>query len=345
MKKLLLLLAVYIAVLFPCSGVISADQVTNPFISTNPFSFGGSGGDGGITVEIDPVYRANLANLVTEAELDALHESILSDINELTIEERDPIYAADKSGTMQLGDVKVAGSLTLGGPPLSNAEATNKAYVDSAIGSASQDLLDEIRDIPNEVTYTTESTLYEQNVYIPHVQSPSGDIALATMMEITTHAQNDQGYWNFLQNVANQVTADQALNTQLQIKVNELVARIAVLENNPTPDPEPVYDMTSGLTLHTPALLGLLGLEIGSIDLIGLGWTAPGDGILVVDGASAIGLLTPVWIAVNGVKADPSGTVVLQLLGNGQSGQIEVREGDIVTQEGMGNITFYKRIS
>ncbi len=56
--------------------------------------------------------------------------------------ETDPIYTADKAGNMQLGDVEIAGSLTLGQPPLSPAEATNKAYVDSAIGSATQDVAD-----------------------------------------------------------------------------------------------------------------------------------------------------------------------------------------------------------
>ncbi len=56
--------------------------------------------------------------------------------------ESDPAYASDKTGTMRLGDVEIAGSLTLGGPPLSNAEATNKAYVDSAIGAATQDVAD-----------------------------------------------------------------------------------------------------------------------------------------------------------------------------------------------------------
>ncbi len=78
--------------------------------------------------------------------------------------------------------------------------------------------------------------------------------------------------------------------------------------------------------------------------MIGIGWEVPGDGLLVVDGASTIGLLTPTWIAVNGTKADPSGAVLLQLLGDGQNGKIEVNTGDIVTQSGMGNITFYKRI-
>ncbi len=56
--------------------------------------------------------------------------------------ETDPVYTADKAGTMQLGDVEIAGSLTLGQPPLSPAEAANKAYVDSAIGSATQDVAD-----------------------------------------------------------------------------------------------------------------------------------------------------------------------------------------------------------
>lgn len=61
---------------------------------------------------------------------------------DVTFTESDPTYAADKSGTMQLGDVDISGSLTLSGPPLSPAEATNKAYVDSAIGAATQDVAD-----------------------------------------------------------------------------------------------------------------------------------------------------------------------------------------------------------
>lgn len=197
-----------------------------------------------------------------------------------------------------------------------------------------------------EVSYTTEITLYETDVQIPHVQSPDGDVPLAPLAEVILHAQNDIGYWNMLQMAMNQITANQALATKAQEQVNDLLARVAVLEDAPAPDPEPVYDMTSALTLHTPALLGALGLEIGSINLIGSGWTAPGDGLIVVDGASTIGLLTPVWIAVNGVKADPSGTVVLTLLGaDGASGEIKIAAGDVITQSGMGNITFYKRIS
>lgn len=197
-----------------------------------------------------------------------------------------------------------------------------------------------------EVSYTTETTLYEADVQIPHVQSPDGDLPIAPLAEVVLHAQNDQGYWKMLQMALNQITANQALATKLQQQINDLLTRVAVLENSPVPAPEPVYDMTSALTLHTPALLGLLGIEIGSVDLIGTGWTAPGDGLIVIDGASTIGLLTPTWIAVNGVKADPSGAVVLTLLGSdGSSGEIEISEGDVVTQSGMGNITFYKRIN
>ncbi len=195
-----------------------------------------------------------------------------------------------------------------------------------------------------EVTYTVEDTMYQMNVDIPHVQAPSGDVPLTPMTESVKHAQNDVGYWNTLQQVSNQLTSTQALATKLQGKIADLETRIAVLENAPEPDPEPVYDMASGLTLHTPALLGLLGIEIGGVDEIGSGWSAPSDGLLVIDGATAIGLLTPVWIAVNGVKADPSGAVVLQLLGDGENGEISISAGDVITQEGMGNITFYKRI-
>lgn len=197
-----------------------------------------------------------------------------------------------------------------------------------------------------DITYTTEDTFYTTDITIPHVQAPTGDIPLAPMSELVLHVSNDQGYWNYLQMAMNQITANQALATKSQQQINDLLERVAVLENTPMPDPEPVYDMTSALTLHTPALLGLLGLEIGSVDLIGSGWTAPGDGLIVIDGASTIGLLTPTWIAVNGVKADPSGTVVLTLLGSdGSSGEIKVAAGDVITQSGMGNITYYKRIS
>ncbi len=71
----------------------------------------------------------------------------------MTFAELDPTYAADKQGTMQLGDVEIAGSLTLGQPPLSPAEAANKSYVDSAIGGVEQDLLDF-----ESTVYTKEQT-------------------------------------------------------------------------------------------------------------------------------------------------------------------------------------------
>ena len=196
-----------------------------------------------------------------------------------------------------------------------------------------------------EVTYTVEDTTYQMGIDIPHVQAPSGDIPLTPMTESVKHAQNDVGYWGYLLQVMNQLTATQALNTKLQTRLINLEARVATLESIPPPEPEPVYDMAGGITLHTPALLGLLGIEIGGVDEIGSGWPAPSDGILVVDGATTIGLLTPIWIAINGVKADPSGTVVLQILGDGDNAEIAVRTGDIVTQSGMGNITFYRRIS
>ncbi len=202
-----------------------------------------------------------------------------------------------------------------------------------------------LSDIHPEIAYTTETTLYETNVQIPHVQGPDGDIPVAPLEELVLHAQNDQGYWAFTQETRNLLTSTQALNSKLQGQIQDLLNRVAVLEDTPPPDPEPVYDMATGLTLHTPALLGLLGITIGGVDNIGTGWTAPSDGLLVVDGASTIGLLTPVWVAVNGTKADPSGTVLLQLLGDGSNGEIEIKQNDVVTQSGMGNITFYKRVS
>ncbi len=160
---------------------------------------------------------------------------------------------------------------------------------------------------------------------------------------LVDHVENDKGYWSKLQEVDNKVISLGALLVQLQNSNNDLKKRVSILEDTPT-IVDPVYDMTNGKVLHTPPLIGLLNIEILGVDLIGSGWIAPNNGLIVVDNASIIGLLTPTWIAVNGVKADPSGTVILQLIGGTDSAQISINAGDIITQSGMGNITFYNEI-
>ncbi len=164
-------------------------------------------------------------------------------------------------------------------------------------------------------------------------------------LDMQTHAGNDIGYWNALQSAINKITANQAMLTEQQAKINDLLVRVAALEEAPIDTP-PVYDMSDPIVLHTPALLGLLGLEVGATGPLVLGsWTVPNDGKIVVDGAAAIGLLTPTWIAVNDEKVAPSGsTTVLTLIGSGSSGEFVVHTGDVITQSGTGNVTYYAEV-
>lgn len=186
--------------------------------------------------------------------------------------------------------------------------------------------MNDTANIPKLITFTTNST--------------------KRVVSFSDHVENDKGYWKTLQKTQNLVTSLQTILMGLQSSNNDLKARVAILEDQPVPEPDPVYDMTTGTVLHSPALIGILGLEILGIDEIGSGWTAPSDGLIVVDNASGISILSPNWIAVNGVKAAPSGsTVIIQVIGGSDGGNIPIKAGDIITQSGMGNITFYKRIN
>ncbi len=198
------------------------------------------------------------------------------------------------------------------------------------------------KSLEKEVTYTTETTLYQAEATIPHVQADSVDLPLAPLQEVVLHAQNDQGYWSKLQQLEALINNNQAMIMEQNKKIFELQTKVAALEEAPPPEPAPEYNMEDPLVLKTPPLIGLLGIEIGGINVIGNGYTVESDGLVVIDGASTIGLLTPTWIAVNGEKADPaSELIVLTIIGGGNTGQFTVKTGDIITESGMGTVTFY----
>ncbi len=218
---------------------------------------------------------------------------------------------------------------------------------------------------PNVPTYTTaqygqavsDGTLKTNDlIYVSDGEDPvtglpgiymfvGENYSIATSTALKNHIDNDKGYWATLLDVQNKVIANQALLTQQQTMINNLMTRVAALEDAPI-DPPPTYDMSNPTVLKTPPLIGLLGLEIGGKNLINPNWTAPSNGIIVIDGASTIGLLTPTWIAVNGEHVDPSNPLaVLTLIGGGSSGQFTVNAGDVLTESGMGNVTFYPEIS
>ncbi len=185
-----------------------------------------------------------------------------------------------------------------------------------------------------------------------HLQSSSTDTTGEVVdceynyKALQNHILNDQGYWQTLLKVQNTAQATQTLLMDTQTTIQSLLNRVAVLENTPAPDPEPVYDMANPEVLKTPPLLGLLGIEVGGANNIGSGWTAPVDGLIVVDGASSIGLLTPEWIAVDGEKVAPSGsTTVLTLIGGGSSGKFTIEAGQVLTESGMGNVTYYREVT
>lgn len=275
-------------------------------------------------------------------------------------------YTVQKDGYVSVSiDYKFTQKST-GGSVTAELRINNKpVFPVTVIGTASRVRLDTpaYRVFPGDIVTTsidpTASTEGLTNVtnsgylyFYPIRKSASTvsqlDLSIyATKPELSDHVENDKGYWQVLQQVQNQLGALQALMMKLQLDNNDLKARVAVLEDEPAPEPDPVYDMSSGQTLHTPPLLGALGLSILGIDKIGTGWTAPSDGLLVVDNASVIGLLNPEeWIAINGNKAQPSGSpAVLEVLNGTDSAQIAIVAGDVVTQSGMGNITFYTRIS
>lgn len=153
-------------------------------------------------------------------------------------EETDPIYTADKQGTMQLGDVEVAGSLTLGGPPLSAAEATNKAYVDSAIGSVEQNILD--------VTDALGGRIDSDEVAITALSASGAKLS----DDLTKHRSTDIFRWN------------DVYDTQYDLFVS--VARAAGLK----PDSVGVA-LTAGETYNTSDISdvgGLLKLTAQNVD-------------------------------------------------------------------------------
>ncbi len=224
--------------------------------------------------------------------------------------------------------------VTCGGPGFSIQQSVNCLV----LFCPPQEIVPPLVDMNN---YPTNIQLSDAlNTY-----AASLDDLYATKQELQDHITNDKGYWQTLLQVQNISVANQALLTQQQTTINSLLARVSELENNPV-EPTPTYDMSNPTILKTPPLIGLLGLEIGGTNEIGTGWTSPSNGLVIVDGASTIGLLTPNWIAVNGTHVDPSNSAsaVLTLIGGGGSGQFTVAADDIITESGMGNVTFYPEI-
>ncbi len=212
-----------------------------------------------------------------------------------------------------------------------------------ADGSIARDTMCYVSDENTLVYVKSDGTLATLSYTFPDGTEPYMNAQLMFLM-LYNHQENDKGYWQTLLAVQNKVTANQALLTAQQTQLNDLLVRVSQLENAPIEAP-PTYDMANPTVLKTPPLLGLLGLEIGGTNLIGNGWTAPADGKIVIDGASTIGLLTPTWIAVNDEKVDPSNPLaVLTLIGGGSSGEFTVNANDVITESGMGNVTYYQEI-
>lgn len=163
--------------------------------------------------------------------------------------------------------------------------------------------------------------------------------APAKVVTLGSHVENDKGYWATLQEI-------KALSYSNSLLIAQNGRRITALEQGAAlPPPAAELDMNAGIVIHTPALIGALGFEIGGInltsELLG-GWDCPSNGALIFSDASVIGLLNPEYISVNGVKAAPTGsTAIVELLGSGEGGQIWVNEGDKITSNGVGTITFY----
>lgn len=170
----------------------------------------------------------------------------------------------------------------------------------------------------------------------------SGDEILQALL---AHIENDQGYWSQLLGLQNQLKNLTATVESLEQAIFSLNNRVLFLENQPEITTQISYDLENPTVLKTPPLIGLLGLEIGGVNLIGSGWTAPANGKIMVDGANSIGLLTPVYLEVSGVKAAPTdSTVVLNVLGGGTTGEVLVKAGDVITEAGLGNVTFYREV-
>lgn len=256
---------------------------------------------------------------------------------------RDGTWIADRDGYVSC-EIQIvnngAGLIQVNGNTVANGGANTNNRVCDMIPVSVGDEVKLTTDIASGF-YSCYCYFVPPKAIIP----PTMDVSqYAKEQELQDHIGNDGGYWQTVLQVQNITQANQALLTQQQTTINDLLVRVAALENAPIADP-PSYDMSNPTTLKTPPLLGALGIEIGGINNIGSGWTAPSSGLIVVDGASLIGALTPTWIAVNGTKVDPSSsTAILSLIGGGSSGQFTVAEGDIITEDGMGNVTFYPEI-
>ncbi len=200
-------------------------------------------------------------------------------------------------------------------------------------GNNTTNKLQEEIDSINTTLVAMQNAITAQNTAI--ATNTNNIITLGT--EQKEHQENDDGYWTTMMSFMAQQQTTNAVLEDFMTK-----AQAWMNDPNNAPKPEITYDMTKPTTLKTPPLIGALFLEIGGVNNIGAGWTAPSDGLVVFDGASTIGLLTDNWIAVDGVKADPtSSDVQLIVLGNGTNGQVTIKAGQILTESGMGTVTFY----
>lgn len=163
------------------------------------------------------------------------------------------------------------------------------------------------------------------------------------LLLLNNHIENDRGYWQVLQELKTQIYSLQQIVAENQKRLYIAEQQLLI------PSSKPELDMSNGVVLKSPPLIGLLGIEIGGIDLVSQflgGWECPSNGGLIFSDGGLITLLSAEYISVNGVKASPTGSiVVLSLIGNGDAGEIRVNQGDIITASGIGNISFYPELS
>ena len=166
-------------------------------------------------------------------------------------------------------------------------------------------------------------------------------VSLALIFKLLAdHIENDKGYWRALQEYKTTLWSMQQLMVDNQRRITALETDEAL------PPPEKQLDMSKPTVLHTPPLIGALGLEIGGINLTSPllgGWTVPADVAIIFSDAGLIDLLNPEYIKINDVAAALAGsTVVLELLNiDGDSARIWVKAGDRITSNGIGDITYY----
>ncbi len=194
----------------------------------------------------------------------------------------------------------------------------------------------------NVIVYINEDALSTLKYIYPENIEPFISLALLFKL-LNDHIENDKGYWQTQQQNSTNIYS-------LQQMLLELQKRIVVLENQASIPAEPTpLDMSNGTVLHSPPLIGLLGIEIGGIDLVSPltgGWNCPSNGGIVFSDGGLITLLSPEYIEINGVKAAPTGSlVVIKLIGNGDGGEIRVNAGDNIVASGIGNISFYPELS